>query len=149
MISDRVLAVERMAQRSSLRNSTRDLWDQYNRLSVIHSYLDSTASANSAIALVETIGTSYQGNALKLIRIGVNVANKNKPVIFVDGGIHAREWVSPAFATCLIDYLVTQYNANDAQVVALLNKFDWVILPVVNPDGYEYSHTNVCSLKTF
>jgi hypothetical protein len=29
MISDRVLAVERMAQRSSLRNSTRGLWDQY------------------------------------------------------------------------------------------------------------------------
>jgi murein tripeptide amidase MpaA len=149
MISDRVLAVERMAQRSSLRNSTRDLWDQYNRLSVIHSYLDSTASENPSIAQVETIGTSYQGNAIKLIRIGVNVGNKNKPVIFVDGGIHAREWITPAFATCLIDYLVTQYKANDADVLALLTKFDWIILPVVNPDGYEYCHTNVCFLKTF
>ncbi len=138
-----------MAQRSSLRNSTRAISDQYNRLSVIHSFLDSTASANPNIARVETIGTSYQGRALKLIRIGVNVANKNKPVIFVDGGIHAREWISPAFATCLVDYLVTEYNANNADVRALLAKFDWIILPVVNPDGYEFSHTNVCFLKTF
>ncbi|XP_050396314.2 carboxypeptidase B-like [Patella vulgata] len=24
----------------------------------------------------------------------------------------------------------------------MLNNFDWIIIPVTNPDGYEYSHTN-------
>lgn len=31
----------------------------------------------------------------------------------------------------------------DAEVTYLLNKFDWFIIPVANPDGYEYSMTTV------
>jgi len=36
---------------------------------------------------------------------------------------------------------VTEYNSNDPTTVALLNYFEIHIMPVVNPDGYEYSHT--------
>lgn len=31
----------------------------------------------------------------------------------------------------------------DASVTAMVDKMDWVIMPVLNVDGYEYSHTRV------
>ena len=31
----------------------------------------------------------------------------------------------------------------DASVTAMVDKMDWVIMPVFNVDGYEYSHTRV------
>ena len=37
--------------------------------------------------------------------------------------------------------LITGYNTQDATITSLLTTFDWYIVPVANPDGYEYSHT--------
>ena len=77
--------------------------------------------------------------------IHVNVlmcAGAAKPAIFLEGGIHAREWISPATVTFIIRELVT--NPAHAE---LLHMFDWIIVPIVNPDGYEYSHTKVSPLQ--
>ena len=110
----------------------------------------------------EVIGQSYLGNDLKIIHI--NTANSDKK-FWVDGGIelflqnfnififrtnlviiflagiHAREWISPATVTYIINELVNNYEDNKE----LVDAYDWYILPVHNPDGYEYSHTDVTS----
>ncbi|KAF5301245.1 hypothetical protein FQR65_LT00945 [Abscondita terminalis] len=83
---------------------------------------------------LESIGYSYEGRDVKVIKISSNPEG-NKPVIFVDAGIHAREWLAPSQALFIITRLV-----EDPKYRYLLNKVDWHILPVVNPDGYEYSH---------
>ena len=45
-------------------------------------------------------------------------------------------------AVCWLSYqLITGYNTQDATITSLLTTFDWYIVPVANPDGYEYSHT--------
>jgi len=46
------------------------------------------------------------------------------------------------FNTYLIDSLINGYKSGNADIVSILTKFDFYILPVFNPDGYEYSHTN-------
>ena len=51
-------------------------------------------------------------------------------------GIHAREWISPATVTYIIRDLVTNQRHDN-----MLDQYDFFILPVVNPDGYEYTHT--------
>lgn len=38
--------------------------------------------------------------------------------------------------------MLTKYG-KDPSVTAIVNKMDWVIMPVFNVDGYEYSHTKV------
>lgn len=50
-------------------------------------------------------------------------------------GIHAREWISPAFVTWLIHELVENYAAHPQY----LDDIDWYIMPVINPDGYRYT----------
>lgn len=34
-------------------------------------------------------------------------------------------------------------NMTDENAKHLMEKYDWYFVPVVNPDGYEYSWTNV------
>ena len=43
--------------------------------------------------------------------------------------------------------LITGYNTQDATITSLLTTFDWYIVPVANPDGYEYSHTTGVSFS--
>lgn len=38
-----------------------------------------------------------------------------------------------------MDKLITDYNNNDDFTVMLLDEFEVHILPVFNPDGYEFS----------
>lgn len=53
-------------------------------------------------------------------------------------GMHAREWISPAVAMFIIKQLVERYET----FKPVVDKVDWYILPMVNPDGYEYTHTS-------
>lgn len=52
--------------------------------------------------------------------------------------MHAREWIGSAVAT----YIVSQLVEKNSSYAKLLENSDWMILPVANPDGYEYSHTS-------
>ena len=55
--------------------------------------------------------------------------------MWIDSGIHAREWVSPAVGTWMLNELLE----NEVNYPDLLTKLDWYFLPSVNPDGYHKS----------
>lgn len=52
--------------------------------------------------------------------------------------VHAREWVTTPVALYIINQLVV--DIVDRQ---LTEGFDWVIIPLANPDGYEYTMVEV------
>ncbi|XP_011704931.1 PREDICTED: zinc carboxypeptidase-like, partial [Wasmannia auropunctata] len=86
---------------------------------------------------VQTVvgGKTYEGRPIK----GVKVSFKpNNPGIFIEGGIHAREWISPATVMYILHQLLT---SNNPEVRALAESHDWYIFPSFNPDGYVYTHT--------
>ncbi|XP_049877356.1 carboxypeptidase B-like [Pectinophora gossypiella] len=85
---------------------------------------------------IQEVGSSYQGRKMRLVKISSNHEAGN-PIIFIDAGIHAREWVAPAMAIYLIHRFVTDPSARSE-----LNGVDWYILPCANPDGYEYTRAS-------
>ncbi len=52
-------------------------------------------------------------------------------------GIHAREWISPAMCTYIIDQLMMPENSK------YIENLNFHILPSANPDGYTYTITDV------
>jgi len=66
---------------------------------------------------------------------------KKNEIVWFDFGIHAREWVTQATGVWGINYLLTQYG-RDPSVTKLLDTYEVRIMPVTNPDGYEFSHTD-------
>lgn len=133
------------AEQSSVQPSLRVLqqsisFESYARFKDINGYLDELASSYPDLVRVVTVGASYERRQMKVIRISDKNSKVAKKCIFLDAGIHAREWIAPATALYVIHELVENYaNNKDA-----LRNLEWIILPVANPDGYEYSHTTVC-----
>lgn len=68
-----------------------------------------------------------------------NCQLSKKSIVLIDGGLHAREWISIASALYCIYQLTEKYKRN----ILLLEQLDFYIIPLVNVDGYEYTHTNV------
>lgn len=111
-------------------------WIHYQSFATISAWMDCMAAKFSHKMSLMHIGKSSEGRDLKVVKIGNG--DSNKPAVFIDGGIHAREWVSPASVTYLIHRMVETEGEYDS----LLDKFNVYILPVVNPDGYEYSRNH-------
>ncbi|CAG0886689.1 unnamed protein product [Darwinula stevensoni] len=110
-------------------------WTSYHRLVDIHGYMDQLAEDYPDMVTVMSIGSSYEDRDMKLIKVSTGSATQK---MWIDGGIHAREWIAPAVVTYILRELVENYEEN-RDVVDL---YDWYLLPLHNPDGYEYSHTN-------
>ena len=108
-------------------------WTSYHSLEDIEGYMDYLAATYSHVEL-ETLGQSYEGHDMRVLKICRGGCG-GKPAIWVDGGIHAREWVSPAVTAFLAGQLVEQEDGHPD----ITSKMDWYILPVLNPDGFQWS----------
>ena len=83
---------------------------------------------------IEVIGKSYEGRDQRVVKICQDGCGA-KNIMYIEGGIHAREWMSPAVVT----YMINELTVNAANNADMLDNLDWYILPVTNPDGYEYT----------
>jgi extracellular matrix protein 14 len=93
------------------------------------------------IVRMTTIGVSYEGRDIPALRVGIpTTASSISPrkTILVLGGVHAREWIS----TTTVNYVAWSFITSYGQVpliTKLLDSFDIVFIPVMNPDGVEYT----------
>lgn len=115
-----------------------DWYNVYRTFDEIQEKIDLIASNNS-IASEIYLGSSYEGNPINGLKLSTGGANK--PAVFFNGCQHAREWISPMANVYLADFLC-QNNIGDNFTQSVLDLVDVYIVPVVNPDGYIYSHTN-------
>ena len=65
---------------------------------------------------------------------------QNNSTIFIESTIHASEWITVATATYILNEFLT---SNDPEVQALAESYDWIFVPIVNVDGYSYTHSTV------
>ncbi|KAI9688614.1 MAG: hypothetical protein M1820_010234 [Bogoriella megaspora] len=86
-------------------------------------------------------GTSVQGRSILGLHIFGSGTKGTKPAILFHGTVHAREWIATMTAEYMAYQLLTNYNS-DTTVKAIVDKFDFYILPIVNPDGFSYTQTN-------
>lgn len=126
-------------QRSKSRR-VDDFFSDYQRLATIDKKLQDIAANSTIATYVPSIGTSHLGNTMPALVIDAGTST-NKWNAYIGGGIHAREWISPATAMFIADYFTSNYGI-DAELASILDKVTFHIVPVQNPDGYEFSHTN-------
>ncbi|MBL8163918.1 MAG: hypothetical protein JNJ61_18160 [Anaerolineae bacterium] len=116
---------------------------QYKSYGTIQTELQRFAELYPALANVEDLHppTTEEGRSITAIKISDNAAEtEDEPRVLFVGAHHAREWISTEIPLHLADYLLSNYDSC-TEVRRLVNNSEIWIIPVANPDGYEYSRT--------
>merc|ERR1712179_470420 len=102
-------------------------WDAYHSLEDMYSYLDYLEESFDFVT-TEVIGQSYEKRDMRVVSVCRGGCGEKK-VVWIDGGIHAREWVSPA----AISWMLKELVENDADHPDLTQGLDWyfVLLPTL------------------
>ena len=104
----------------------------------------------------EILYSVNDSDAVKLEIIGKSVDNRNiygveigfgDKVIFLDANIHAAEVASVTFLTKFLNDLVYKYENGNVDIINALNHFKIVLIPSLNPDGYEVYNFGIESIR--
>lgn len=120
-----------------------DMFHSYPSYTEILEYLNYLQFRYNYFIKVETIGFSFENRAIKVVKIepkftsndNQKVEYEYRKIICIEGGTHAREWITVCVTLYFIHQLTEKYIYN----YELLRKVQFHIIPLVNPDGYEYS----------
>lgn len=85
-----------------------------------------------------TLGTSVEGRSLHGLRIRSDATPETAPGVLVTATLHAREWIAASSALHIAERLVER---TDPTATEILERWEVVVVPVANPDGYRYSWT--------
>uniref|UniRef100_A0A1I7VAK1 Peptidase_M14 domain-containing protein n=1 Tax=Loa loa TaxID=7209 RepID=A0A1I7VAK1_LOALO len=129
---------ERRFWDDNIRNSNTFLGDYHSYDQIIY-WLKNLEWQHHNIVTVKSIGSTAEKRIIYGVKLGTKDSN-SKPVIWIDAGIHAREWAAVHTALYLIKQLITEYYSNP-KIAEYLKRFDIYIYPCLNPDGYEYTRS--------
>ena len=104
--------------------------------------MDALAAQRPDLAEGFTVGTSIEGRPIKGLRISNDAAypGRRKAGMVFGATQHAREWIAPMVTMYLAEALVTRYDTDPA-IKGFVDRIEFLIVPVVNPDGYVYAWT--------
>ena len=115
-------------------------YGRYHTNSQVEEILKNAEKKYPNLCKLHQIGTSIENRPIWAIQVTGNINDKkNKPTILFDGLHHAREWISVEVPLTLLKELTEKYTT-DTKIKDLVNNCETWIVPVANPDGYEYSH---------
>ncbi|XP_068458726.1 carboxypeptidase A5 [Clinocottus analis] len=139
MLDEEQEEMEFAARAAEPRNTDSFDYSRYHPINEIYSFQDMLVAENPNLVSKIVIGQSYQGRALNVLKF--STGGTNRPAIWIDTGIHSREWVTQASGTWFAKKIVTDYGLDPA-LTAILNKMDIFLEIVTNPDGYYYTHNS-------
>uniref|UniRef100_A0A914HRG4 Peptidase M14 carboxypeptidase A domain-containing protein n=1 Tax=Globodera rostochiensis TaxID=31243 RepID=A0A914HRG4_GLORO len=139
----------------------------YNSYPKMEQYLKKVVKENPKVAELVNLTKTFEGRDLLGVRIGRRDGDDEedgRQLVYIDAGVHAREWIAPAAALYLIDKLISLWNqqllqdddypispedsdspspssssSSSSISVSILGQFEFVIVPCANPDGYAFS----------
>jgi murein tripeptide amidase MpaA len=122
-----------------------DPFSRYLTLQEVYALMRSLADQNPRLVQMLPIGRSVEGRPIYALRLTKEPrlarVYRHRPQVVFYACQHAREWITVAVALYIAHQLVSGYGV-DTRITELLQRTEVYIVPVVNPDGYEYTWTS-------
>jgi hypothetical protein len=119
------------------KRQSKSIVGKFARYSEINNFIKDIVSSNGDIASSYLAGRTYEKRDINIIVFKTATSSRS---IFIDCGFHAREWIAVSSCVWIMDKIVKDYQNGDVLLKSILAKYEIHIAPLVNPDGYEYSH---------
>jgi hypothetical protein len=126
----------RMRAERGGRERQSTFFSAFRTLDEINAQIELYRSTYPSLVSTSLIGTTFEGRNITLVRVATQA---NLPIVFVNTGLHAREWIGPMTVMYHLDAILPQLAANPGTAAAA--KYEWHFVIVSNPDGYVYSWT--------
>ncbi|WP_026360662.1 M14 family metallopeptidase [Amycolatopsis nigrescens] len=109
-----------------------------------HTYAETTAELQQAardhagLTALSSVGTSYEGRALNVLKISDNAGtDENEPEVLFTCNQHAREHLTTEMCLHIVQRFTDGYATN-ASIKNMVDSTEIYVVPNVNPDGSEY-----------
>ncbi|XP_034619822.1 carboxypeptidase A1-like [Trachemys scripta elegans] len=110
----------------------------YHTLDEIYDFMDLLVIENPNLVSKIQIGNSYEGRPLNVLKF--STGGTKRPAIWIDTGIHSREWITQASGVVFAKKIVDNYG-KDPSLTSILDNLDIFLEIVTNPDGFAFTHT--------
>ncbi|XP_009984000.1 PREDICTED: carboxypeptidase A1-like, partial [Tauraco erythrolophus] len=110
-------------------------YSTYHTLDEINEFIDLLVAENPDLGSKLEIGQSTALYVLKFSKGGTN-----RPAVWIDTGIHSREWVTQASGVWFAKKIVLDYE-NGEGLASVLDELDIFLEIVTNPDGFAFTQT--------
>ncbi|XP_045153361.1 carboxypeptidase O [Echinops telfairi] len=114
-------------------------YNQYHPIGEIYQWMSQISEKYKDVVTQHFLGMTYEARPMYYLKISQPSSNPKK-MIWMDCGIHAREWIAPAFCQWFVKEILQNYKDN-SRISRLLRNLDLYVLPVLNVDGYIYTWT--------
>ncbi|XP_077365413.1 carboxypeptidase A6 isoform X2 [Festucalex cinctus] len=141
-ISNLQQEIEQQTRRRTSRKRRSDSqydYEVYHSLEEIQRWMFEMNATHADLLDMFSIGKSYEGRPLYVLQLGKR-SRPQKKAIWIDCGVHAREWIGPAFCQWFVKEALHSYRY-DSAMRRMLNQINFYIMPVFNVDGYHFSWT--------
>lgn len=129
-------ALSRAVESCTSSSCPRPLLQSYMSFDQIEWFLQSLAAQYPDNVQLSEQGETTEGRSLWLVKVAQAGAGASEEAVFVEGGAHAREWVS--FSTVL-NILMAQVEDCVATTIC---DATFYFMPSINPDGYVHTWTS-------
>ncbi|MBD3944086.1 M14 family metallopeptidase [Nocardioides ganghwensis] len=121
------------------------VWKSYDEPGGYRDQLTTIARDHPGVTKLVKLGTTYQGRdilALKMTQGARGQKDGSRPAAIFSATQHAREWIAPEVVRRLMYTYLERWEADDEPTKKLLQSTELWFVPVMNPDGYEYTFTD-------
>ncbi|KAM9277590.1 carboxypeptidase A1-like [Cariama cristata] len=111
----------------------------YHTIDEIYNWMDTLVHDHPSLVSKLQIGQSYENRPLYVLKF--STGGSNRPAIWLDTGIHSREWITQAIGIWTANKIAEGYG-QDPSVTAILDSMDIFFEIVTNPDGFAFTHSS-------
>ena len=108
----------------------------------LKTYYHDLATKNPSVVKEEVIGKSVLGQDIMAYKVTANAqktADGSRPAALYNSTQHAREWIATEVERRTFAYVVDNAKSKTNGISDLLANRELWFVPVVNPDGYDYT----------
>ncbi|NXR02338.1 CBPA1 Carboxypeptidase, partial [Sagittarius serpentarius] len=128
-----------MTSRRIERSTSMFDFASYHTIDEIYDWMDMLVDDHPSLVSKIQIGQSYENRPLYVLKF--STGGSNRPAIWLDTGIHSREWITQAIGIWTTNKIAKEYG-RDPSVTAILDSMDIFFEIVTNPDGYAFTHSS-------